>query len=74
MEGRSTAMKERPILLPFLLHLPDGKRRRGAVRARDWATGMDALWTRYPGASVQLTMSASPTPSKVTPVAALARA
>jgi hypothetical protein len=61
-------------LLPFLLHLPDGTRRRGAARACDWATAVDALWRRYPGASVQLTMSASPTPSKVTPVAALARA
>ncbi|MCP9793338.1 hypothetical protein KBZ20_16360 [Vulcanococcus limneticus Candia 3F8] len=40
-------------LYPVRLLLPDSTRRRGAIKARDWDTGLAFALRQYPGATVE---------------------
>ncbi len=46
-------MKNRHTLYPVRLLLPDGTRLEGAIRARDWETGLAFALRQHPGAVVE---------------------
>ena len=58
-------------LWPILLTLPNGTRRRGAVRADDWPAAFKIAQRHYPGAQVSHDTMLSP---NTAPVAAALRA
>ena len=58
-------------LWPILLTLPNGTRRRGAVRADDWDGVVEIAQRHYPGAQVSHDTMLSP---NTAPVAAALRA
>ena len=63
---------------PVILRFPNGRRRRGAIRAKGWDSAVAFALQQYPGAIVQpssqLTIPASSSPAKAAPVAPAANA